>query len=334
VPALVGVFTGTMGFARRAIRSAYYLMMDNTITLRLNTGFLKSVSNNDDWVNLYLKHHSNPNALPVPSRIAKPSYCTREEAPNSTAGDAEIHQAPVIAAMRKTCRIAANVLNKCEQLLQPGTSTDELNQFAHNEIIKANAYPSPLKYFDYPKSIFASPNNVIGQGIPNARLLTEGDILTVDIFVYANGVHGNCTKTYLIGDVPDELQTLNAWAELCTDEIVALCAPGVPFCDVAKRTQRVLDETYFRVVPEFTAHGIGKYLSGPPTISYQENDDRRVMEPGMIFTIGPILVGLSPSYDVWPNGWTTATLDHHASAQFRDTILITENGREVLTTPG
>lgn len=172
-----------------------------------------------------------------------------------------------------------------------GSTTNQLNQFVHNQIIVNNAYPSPLRYHKYPKSITVSPNNVMCHGLPSDRPFVDGDILTVDVAVssfvptrqnpmnsklidfwffvfqiFANGVHASCARTFGIGNVKSRHVNMAITAELCTDEAIKVCGPGVPFSEIGKTIEKIADMYDFRVVEEFVGHGIGTFYEGPPMI--------------------------------------------------------------------
>jgi len=279
-----------------------------------------------------IPHRLSPE-LPVPEHINKPNYYFEYFPPTSSYGEAMVQRQDVIDRMRNTCRLAATILDKCPQVLKPGYTTDELDKFVHNEIITAGAYPSPLRYASFPKSICTSVNNVIVHGIPDERPLAEGDIISVDITVYANGVHGDCCRTFPIGAIDEEAQYLIDVTELCRDEAIRICGPNVPFKEIGAIIEEIATEYKLRIVEDFVGHGIGTCFHGPPQVMHHRNKMKDVMKPGMIFTIEPILVTGSPRFSIWEDEWTATTIDDSRGAQFEHTVVIHKDGCEVLTLP-
>lgn len=268
---------------------------------------------------------------PVPDHIDKPLYYFpggRAEPPQQP----EIKDADTIKRMRDSCRLAAEILRKCGELVEPGISTDELDKFAHNEIIKANAYPSPLRYEGFPKSICTSVNNVACHGIPDVRKLVDGDIINVDITVYTGKVHGDCSKTFLVGDsVDDKGKELVRVAEECRDLGIDVCGPGVELTRIGAVIEEHARKHGFTVAPTFCGHGIGSYFHGPPDIYHGRNSFGGIMETGMTFTIEPVITMGTKDMAILEDNWTIVSVDNARSAQFEHTILITENGHEILT---
>ncbi|GJQ66353.1 hypothetical protein Trydic_g4393 [Trypoxylus dichotomus] len=224
----------------------------------------------------------------VPKHIKTPNYILGS--PTMSVPDIpEIKSEIQIAGMRDSCRLAAKLLQIIGQFIQVGKTTDEVDYFAHDLIISNNAYPSPLNYKNFPKSICTSVNNVACHGIPDNRPLKSGDIINVDITVYYNGYHGDCSKTFIVGDVDELGQELVKATEICLDEAVSICKPGLPFREIGKHISKNAKRLGFTVVPCFIGHGIGSYFHGPPDIYHFENSYPGRMESGMTFTIEPVL---------------------------------------------
>lgn len=217
-------------------------------------------------------------------------------------------------------------------MIQIGMTTDEIDEFVYHESIKNNAYPSPLRYSGFPKSVCTSVNNIACHGIPDDRKLQNGDIINIDVTVYLNKFHGDTSRTFLIGDVDERGKYLVYHNEIALMKAIEACKPGQPFNVIGATISKYAQEVDLRVVPAFIGHGIGQFFHGPPEVLHYENDeDFGLMSPGMTFTIEPILSLGTHELELWPDGWTTTTLDGSRTSQFEHTILITENGSEILT---
>ncbi|XP_055640494.1 methionine aminopeptidase 1D, mitochondrial [Toxorhynchites rutilus septentrionalis] len=269
----------------------------------------------------------------VPGHITKPDYYFVRNSPSSGEGSPEIKTDVQILGMRESCRLAANILKKACAFTKVGVSTDEIDAFVHNEVIEANAYPSPLRYLGFPKSICTSVNNVACHGIPDDRQLMDGDIINIDITVFYNGYHGDCSRTVLVGNVDDRGRYLVKSTEETLNESILCCGPGQPFCFIGKSIAKFTRKKKLNVMPGFLGHGIGSYFHGPPDVYHFDNDFPGVMRPGMTFTIEPILTLGDVEAVLLEDDWTAVSVDNARSAQFEHTILITDDGCDVLTIP-
>jgi len=240
-----------------------------------------------------------------------------------------------IAAMREACALAREVLEVAGHAVHPGVSTDEIDCIAHDFIISRGAYPSPLGYAGYPKSISTSVNDIVAHGIPDDRPLQDGDILNIDVTVFIGGYHGDTSSMFLVGKPDKSALQLCRNAKRATSAGIEVCGPGVDFRAIGEKIEDVADSSCCHVSPQFFGHGIGSYFHGAPEIIPYENDfDQGEMMPGMVFTVEPILVEDSDeSFKTWEDGWTFQTLTGARSAQFEHTILITNDGHEILTGP-
>lgn len=268
--------------------------------------------------------------LIVPEHIAKPPYYTTGQ-PTSSPSRAEIKSKEQINVMRESCRLAAEILNKCGNLISVGLTTDELDKYAHSEILKSSAYPSPLRYQGFPKSICTSVNNVACHGIPDSRKLKDGDIINVDITVFFKGFHGDCSKTFLVGNVDEMGRNLVKVAEECRDVGIAICGPDKMFKSIGGAVENHAVDLGYKVSPTFCGHGIGSYFHGPPDIFHVGNNFGGFMKPGMVFTVEPVVTMGSQEMEMLNDGWTIVSEDGARSAQFEHTILITESGFDILT---
>lgn len=268
--------------------------------------------------------------LTVPEEIEKPSYSSSGK-PGPSPDFAEIKNVHQIHKMMDSCKLAADILKKVENIIKVGIKTDEIDIFVFNSCLANNAYPSPLNYNHFPKSVCTSINNVACHGIPDDRPLEDGDIINVDITVYYNGYHGDCSKTFLVGNVDDEGKQLVEATKVCLNEAISICKPGTYFRDIGFCIQEKAEKLGFQIIPSFIGHGIGSYFHGPPDIYHMKNNYPGRMESGMTFTIEPILTQGDQYIVILDDNWTAITEDNARTAQFEHTVAITDTGVEILT---
>ncbi len=238
----------------------------------------------------------------------------------------------VIERMRRACRIAAEVLAATGDAVAPGVTTDELDRIAHQAYIDRSAFPSTLNYHGYPKSICTSVNEVICHGIPDDRPLEEGDIVNIDVTAYIDGVHGDCNATFLAGDVDPDARRLVEVTWECRDRGIGAVQPGRPLSDIGRAIQSHAESHGYGVVRTFVGHGIGEQFHLPPNVPhYFTEAASTIMRPGMTFTVEPMITVGSWREKMWDNGWTAVTADGKRTAQFEHTLLVTDDGVEVLT---
>jgi methionyl aminopeptidase len=238
----------------------------------------------------------------------------------------------VIERMRVACRIARDVLVEIEPAVQPGVTTDEVDRVAHDAHVTRGAYPSPLGYKGFPKSVCTSVNEVICHGIPDDRALLDGDIVNVDVTVFTGGVHGDTSATFLVGKVDPVSKHLVRTTRECLDLAIEAVRPGAPLSDIGRAIETHAHAEGFNVVRSFVGHGIGEVFHGPPQVPhYYEARASTVMEPGMVFTIEPMITIGDIRPVIWDDGWTAVTADGTPSAQFEHTVLVTDTGVDVLT---
>jgi methionyl aminopeptidase len=245
-----------------------------------------------------------------------------------------------IEQMRLSCRLAAEVLDYIEPLVRPGITTLELDRLCHDYIInEQQAYPSPLNYKPnprgpaFPNSICTSVNNEICHGVPNARMLKDGDIVNLDITVFKNGYHGDTSRTFLVGDkVSAPAKRLVQITYECMWLGISQVKPGNYLGDIGYAIQTHAENHAYSVVEEFCGHGIGKtFHEEPQVLHYGRPKSGIKLIPGMIFTIEPMINQGKRHIRFLNNGWTAVTKDRSLSAQFEHTILVTETAYEVLT---
>ncbi|BFZ02412.1 hypothetical protein BsWGS_05451 [Bradybaena similaris] len=267
----------------------------------------------------------------VPTSIAVPSYVSSGTI--TSPSQPEIKTADQIQKMKPACKLAASILRIVGDSIQAGMTTEDVNMIVHSKCIEAGAYPSPLKYRGFPKSVCTSVNNVACHGIPGPLQLRDGDIVNVDITVFYKGYHGDTSQTFMIGNVNERTRALVETARQCRDAGISVCKHGALFSDIGDIIYTTAIEAGFDVIPSCCGHGIGDYFHGPPDIVHVPSDamSDEQMKSGMTFTIEPILCDGSPEIKVLDDGWTVVTVDGSKSAQFEHTILVTDDGYEILT---
>jgi methionyl aminopeptidase len=234
--------------------------------------------------------------------------------------------------LRRAGAAARRVLDALAPLVRPGVTTDELDAVAHDAYVAEGGYPSPLGYRGFPKSICTSVNEVVAHGIPDDRPLDDGDIVNCDITIYLDGMHGDCSATFLVGEVEPTTRRLVDVTKECLSAGIAAVRPGGRVRDVGRAIQRIADQEGFGIVRELVGHGIGEEFHSTPYVHhYDEPRDRTRLRTGMVFTIEPMLTLGAPDVVQWDDGWTIVTLDGQPSAQFEHTVLVTNDGVEVLT---
>ncbi|MEL0283102.1 MAG: type I methionyl aminopeptidase [Ilumatobacter sp.] len=266
----------------------------------------------------------------VPSHIARPSYADsglveRWDEPTVKSDD-------IIERMRHAGRVASEVLRLSGEFLRPGITTDEVDEYTHNLFIERGAYPSTLNYHGYPKSLCTSANEVICHGIPDSRVIRDGDIMNLDVTGFIGGVHGDTNATFLIGEVSDEHRRLVRVTEECMWLGIEAVRPGRPLSDIGRAIEQHADAQGYGVVRAFIGHGIGEqFHTDIQVLHYYDSRATTVMRPGMVFTIEPMITLGSWQHRMWDDGWTAVTSDGRWTAQFEHTILVTDDGAEVLT---
>ena len=231
--------------------------------------------------------------------------------------------------------IGAEVLLRTGAAVAPGVTTDALDAVAHDAYIELGAYPSTLCYGGsrlYTKSICTSVNGVICHGIPDSRPLEEGDIVNVDVTAYAHGMHGDTSATFLVGDVSEPVRALVETTREATLMGIAAVRPGERLRLIAETIEPFARSRGYGVVREYGGHGIGETFHAAPHINHcVERNDTAIAQPGMTFTIEPMLTTGNPAYTVADDLWTEHVDDAMPSAQFEHTVLVTEAGAEILT---
>jgi methionyl aminopeptidase len=270
---------------------------------------------------------------PVPDSIPRPEYVDKP-APARFTGS-EVKDADTVARMRVAGRLAAEAMAEVARHIEPGVTTDELDQVGHDFLVQRGAYPSTLGYKGFPKSLCTSVNEVICHGIPDSTELRDGDIVNIDITAFVGGVHGDTDATYLVGDVAEEDRLLVERTREALRRAINAVRPGRPLSVVGRVIESYARRFGYGVVRDFTGHGIGTaFHSGLVVPHYDDPRYSTLMEPGMTFTIEPMLNLGTHEWEMWDDGWTVVTADGRRSAQFEHTVLVTDGGAEVLTVTG
>jgi methionyl aminopeptidase len=239
-----------------------------------------------------------------------------------------------IDVMKKSGRLAAELLDMIEAHVKPGVTTLELNDICHEYTVSRGAIPAPLNYKGYPKSICTSVNDVVCHGIPSSKTrLKDGDIINIDVTPIVDGYHGDASRTYLVGNCSEKTKKLVRVTKECLDHAIAVVRPGARVGDIGAAIQKHAHANGFSVVRDFVGHGIGKNFHEDPQIFHYGEAGRGVrLEAGMVFTIEPMINEGDWRTKVKKDGWTAVTLDGSLSAQFEHTLAIRSDGRvEILT---
>ncbi len=267
----------------------------------------------------------------VPAQIERPEYVGKKY---PKIGEPNVKDPDTIERMRVAGRIAARALAEVGKHVEPGITTDELDKIGHDFLVEHGAYPSTLGYRGYPKSLCSSINEVICHGIPDDTVVNDGDIVNIDITAFIGGVHGDTNATFLAGDVDEESRLLVERTHEATMRAVKAVMPGRPLNVIGRVIESYAKRFGYGVVRDFTGHGIGTtFHSGLIVPHFDDPDANLILEPGMTFTIEPMLTLGTIDYEMWPDKWTAVTRDRKRTAQFEHTVLVNPTGHEILTLP-
>jgi len=238
-----------------------------------------------------------------------------------------------IEKMRVAGRLAGEVLRMIRPHVQPGVTTLELDRLCHDYIVnEQQAIPAPLNYRGFPRSICTSVNHVVCHGIPGDKKLKKGDIINIDITVIKDGWHGDTSKMFFVGDPPVAAERLARISHECMKIGIDLVRPDITLGDIGHAIQEYAETNHCSIVREYCGHGIGRaFHEDPQVLHYGRPDTGLRLQPGMIFTIEPMVNAGRRHTRLLPDGWTVVTKDHSLSAQWEHTILVTTDGHEVLT---
>ncbi|MEY2445260.1 MAG: methionyl aminopeptidase [Ilumatobacteraceae bacterium] len=270
----------------------------------------------------------------VPDHIVRPPYV--ETGVPVRWAESRVKSPEIIERMRHAGAVAAEVLRLAGEMVAPGVTTDEIDIYVHDLCIERNSYPSPLNYNHFPKSVCTSINEVICHGIPDSRALQDGDIVNIDVTTYVGGVHGDTNATFLVGNVDPASRQLVRVTEECMWHGIEAVQPGRPVSDIGRAIETHAKKYRYGVVRAFIGHGIGEqFHTDVQILHYYDERANVIMRPGMTFTIEPMItMGSWQHKMVFDDNWTAITSDGRRTAQFEHTILVTDDGFDVLTAPG
>jgi len=268
----------------------------------------------------------------VPASIPRPRYVGRS-APDPYTGD-DIQSAETIEKMRIAGRIAAQAMHAAAAVIRPGVTTDDLDRVVHEFLIGHRAYPSTLGYRGFPKSCCTSVNEVICHGIPDARPLEDGDLVKIDVTAYIGGVHGDTCATFCCGEVDQAGRLLSERTREALVRAINAVRPGRQVNIIGRVIESYAKRFGYGVVRDYTGHGVHTaFHSGLVIPHYDEPAHDTAIRRGMTFTIEPMITLGTADWYMWDDGWTVLTADGSRCAQFEHTLVVTDNGAEVLTLP-
>ena len=267
----------------------------------------------------------------VPDHIERPEYAWKDSVQENI-GEPFVQTPEVIEAMREASKIAANALKAAGAAVAPGVTTDEIDRIAHEYMLDHGAYPSTLGYRGFPKSCCTSMNEIICHGIPDDTVIQDGDIVNIDVTAYKNGVHGDTNATFLAGNVSEEHRLLVERTEEAMMRGIKAAKPGREINVIGRVIESYANRFGYNVVRDFTGHGVGPtFHNGLVVLHYDSTAYRDILEPGMTLTIEPMINLGELDYTIWDNDWTVQNTDYKFTAQFEHTIVITDDGNEILT---
>ena len=238
-----------------------------------------------------------------------------------------------IEKMRVAGRLAAEVLRMIRPHVQPGITTGELDRLCHDYIVDVQqAIPAPLNYKGFPRSICTSVNHQVCHGIPGDKKLKKGDIVNIDVTVIKDGFHGDTSKMFFVGEPSVQAKRLVQVTHECMLKGIEMVRPGTHLGDIGHAIQQHAEAYGFSVVREYCGHGIGReFHEDPQVLHYGQPKTGMTLEPGMTFTVEPMINAGKKEIKLLPDNWTVVTRDHSLSAQWEHTVLVTEAGHEILT---
>ena len=275
----------------------------------------------------------------VPAAIPRPEYVGRPGPGPYDGGD--LYTPEEIERVRAAGRIAAQAVELVGSAIRPGITTDELDVIAHEFIVSQDAYPSTVGYRGFPKAVCTSINEVICHGIPDDTALAEGDLINIDITAYRDGVHGDLSKTFIVGHAEPHVVELVERTEEAMRRGIKAVMPGRPINVIGRAIESYAKRFGYGVVRDFTGHGVGRAFHSGLVIPHYDAAPAfdQLIEVGMIFTIEPMLTIGTPeqpgtiAWDMWDDDWTVTTRDRSLTAQFEHTLVVTETGADILTLP-
>ena len=269
----------------------------------------------------------------VPSAISRPEYVGKAAPARFTGSD--VKTAEQVARIRAAGKIAAQAIQLVGEACKPGVTTDELDRIGHEFVVSQGAYPSTLGYRGFPKSLCSSINEVICHGIPDDTVLQDGDIINIDITAFKDGFHGDSNVTFMVGDVKPEVSLLVERTNEAMMRGINAALPGRSVNIIGRAIETYAKRFNYGVVRDFTGHGVGEAFHSGLVIPHYDSAPHfdEEIKVGMVFTIEPMLTLGTHEWDMWADDWTVVTKDKSITAQFEHTIVITDDGPEILTLP-
>jgi methionyl aminopeptidase len=268
----------------------------------------------------------------VPAFIPRPHYVDGGRPWDRD--DPMVKDADTIAAMRVAGRVAAQAIVEVGAHVHPGVTTDELDAIGHGFLIEHGAYPSTLGYKGFPKSVCTSLNESICHGIPDSTVIEDGDLVKVDITAYIRDVHGDTCATFGAGHVSEEARLLSERTQEAMLRGIKAIRPGRPISVIGRVIESYARRFGYGVVRDFTGHGVGPSFHTKPTVlHYDDPEVTTLLEPGMTFTVEPMITLGGVAWRIWDDGWTIVTRDGSWVAQWEHSVVVTEDGAEILTLP-
>jgi methionyl aminopeptidase len=260
------------------------------------------------------------------------NFVDAAEAPGRKTGQIKLHGPEDFAAMRKAGKLTAEALDMLVDVVQPGITTEALDKLCFEFAMDHGAYPAPLNYRGYRKSICTSINHVVCHGIPDDKPLRDGDIVNIDVTLIVDGWHGDSSRMYNVGNVPRRAERLVEVTYEAMMRGIAMVKPGNTTGDIGAAIQEFAEGERCSVVREFCGHGLGRLFHDEPNIlHYGRRGEGVVLKPGMLFTIEPMINLGRPHVKVLADGWTAVTRDRSLTAQFEHTVGVTDDGVEIFT---
>ena len=261
------------------------------------------------------------------------TYIDAATAPLRNTGQVRLYNDADFDAMNEAGQLTARALDHVAEMVKPGVTTEEIDDFVHQFGLDHNAPPATLNYRGFTKSCCTSINHVVCHGIPEEKSLREGDILNIDVTVILNGWHGDTSRMFFVGDkIPIKARKLCDVTYDCTMAGIEAVKPGATLGDVGYAIQEIAHANRFSVVRDFCGHGLGRVFHAPPSVvHFGEPGKGEVLEPGMFFTIEPMINTGKYQTKVLQDGWTAVTRDRSLSAQYEHSLAVTETGFEIFT---
>jgi methionyl aminopeptidase len=260
------------------------------------------------------------------------TFVDAQAAPRRKTGEIKIHDAKAFEGMRRAGRLTAEALDLLVAHVRPGVTTQALDELIHDFATAQAAYPAPLMYRGYRKGICTSINHVVCHGIPNDKVLREGDIINIDVTLVLEGWHGDSSRMYLVGEVPRRAARLVEVTHEAMMRGIAAIRPGATTGDIGFAIQSFAEQERCSVVRDFCGHGLGRLFHDEPNILHYGRPGEGVpLKPGMFFTVEPMINLGRPHVKVLGDGWTAVTRDRSLSAQFEHSVAVTQTGVEIFT---